>query len=1113
MPASGISVPQRRELMDFKRYVQSVVASYVEKQNRNVIFIKHYNTLDISKEEILACVTDTKDEVFLYHEYINNDMHEAFAPFLDWIRYCYNAYYKSKMSIETFLMECHVYPVQIEPLAGIIRNNVCTRKEDVLYFEIGYETERMITNLIGILDYISKQHHLILILSKFHLAPFGSIKLLRKIMSQNLDIHAIVMYNDEFNIAAYKKSNWDSLLQEADAQNLQLEWGSMDSEKTIDMQDEFWFDKSKKDVYLTKLTNMYNTFALEDAYYYMSDIMYRLDEKTGHFTSEEKILFMQLSALIDMSVKNVNQALVVCSKMTDLCRNKTENEYLKYMFYYIFARANMVLTKTDKVIEYCNQCVKYAEIMEDDVLITKAEILKLASYLGMCNDIFEYDFNYKVSMEMVEKLKTHGFKNFLAYLYVFGFENEPEVMKEIANGRREPYYFTLGVQMGKGIENDNLLMNAYMKNIILYSRFGYHTYVREMYKKRLSVLKRPNPMREAHMFAGLGYNSIILEDYEKAHVYLTKSICTLTELEIPDDIMNSLYNLAMNYFVAEVYQNTIETIDLILKMLKELGYTSIRACSTTKLYCMMGISCYYQEEYYNSYYYLSKTEVIAEQMLKVLEKEITGVWDEDLLLYHLLKAMLYSYEERSELCMREFDQCDHYMKLATGSGFLVMPIYAVEKAKFLRNENKNDEADAVLLKAIKYCEREGLKRKKKKLEFFLKLGIKQKVPFLTKNELLSVSDMMRSAKQTATQNKLEKREKDIKFLTVLQEAISRENMTREELFENFSAILKNNYNLDQITVVRRRDGDEFCYSSGDRSDLSAEDIAGCFEFFRSYRHAFLTNRVDKNFVQFFPVMEPFDKERIMTMIGIPVFEETGTQTIFLGCNDIKRRTVSNRIPMNSEDLRILKFAFSQYCEMMRRIDNRQMIEKMNHQLEQSAITDHLTGITNRNGFSRQLDIICSQKKKSDNVILYLDLDNFKYYNDTFGHEIGDLVLVCFAEMFKRMTEGKGLAVRYGGDEFIILLFNQRENDGVKFAEHIYDEIKGGLEDEISEKLNRKIDIPDNKKISCSIGISTFQSGSRDDVECALNHADEMLYYVKRNGKSKFQLYDPKYVGK
>lgn len=69
--------------MDFKTYVQSVVAAYVEKQNQNVMFIKHYNTLDISKEEILACVKDTRDEVFLYHEYAMNDMHEAYAPFLN----------------------------------------------------------------------------------------------------------------------------------------------------------------------------------------------------------------------------------------------------------------------------------------------------------------------------------------------------------------------------------------------------------------------------------------------------------------------------------------------------------------------------------------------------------------------------------------------------------------------------------------------------------------------------------------------------------------------------------------------------------------------------------------------------------------------------------------------------------------------------------------------------------------------------------------------------------------------------------------------------------------------------------------------------------------------
>ena len=86
--------------MDYKTYVQNVVASYIEKKDRNVIFIKHYNTLSISRDEILASVTQTEDEVFLYHEYKAADMHEAYAPFLDWIRTCYDLYYKDKMTAE-----------------------------------------------------------------------------------------------------------------------------------------------------------------------------------------------------------------------------------------------------------------------------------------------------------------------------------------------------------------------------------------------------------------------------------------------------------------------------------------------------------------------------------------------------------------------------------------------------------------------------------------------------------------------------------------------------------------------------------------------------------------------------------------------------------------------------------------------------------------------------------------------------------------------------------------------------------------------------------------------------------------------------------------------------
>ena len=129
--------------MNFKTYVQSVVASYVDKQNSNVIFIKHYNTLDITKNEILADVDETSGKVFLYHEYEMHEMHSTFAPFLQWIRQCYDTYYKGKMTVEYFLRQCNVYSMHIEPLAGFIRNGQCTRTEDVLHFEIQYEAYRM----------------------------------------------------------------------------------------------------------------------------------------------------------------------------------------------------------------------------------------------------------------------------------------------------------------------------------------------------------------------------------------------------------------------------------------------------------------------------------------------------------------------------------------------------------------------------------------------------------------------------------------------------------------------------------------------------------------------------------------------------------------------------------------------------------------------------------------------------------------------------------------------------------------------------------------------------------------------------------------------------------
>ncbi len=1091
--------------MEFKNYVQEVTATFLEKQNRRAIFIKHYNTLHISMEEMLTYVKNREDRVYLYHEYAMNSMHSAYEPFLEWIGECYVKFYREQMTPEEFLTACEVYPMHIEPLAGFLRDGRCRRTEDVLYFEIAYETARMMESLISIYSYICKEHTLVFLLSKFHLAPCATIRLLRELLCEKVDFYAIVMYNDEFFIADYRKASWNELMEDVVRQHFQLEWGRLDSERTIDMQDELWVDKLKLKEYVLLLENMYHTFALRDAFYYANDIMYKLDRKMIRISPEDQVELMMLAARIQTGIGQFSQTLVTCDRMAVLNRGQRNDAYVEYQYYYIAGRARMHLAQMDNERHDLQKCVELAEKLGDELLKYKAEVLRWIGDSGLWKGIFDHDFRYSRDTKLVEKTRQFGFDNFLAYLYVFGFENDRESIRAIANEEIEPVHFNMGIEIGERLGNESFLMMAYMKNIIMYSEEGYHLYVRKMYQRRLSVLRKPNPVRRAHMLAGMGYNSIILEEHEQASVYLVQSIQGLVDLDQPDDIMDSLYNLAMNYFVVESYDNVIEVLNLVLKMLSELGLQAIKVCNTSKLYGMLAISYYYQEEYYYSYYYLSKIEVLIERLLRGTSGLSDTMWREDLLLYHLVKGMLYCYEEQWESCQPEMDEVRRYMSSVTGDLFYIYPLYAMEQAVIYWRQGLDAEAGRILQEAVDYCEREGMHRRMDELKHFMETREHRKNQLGIRIDELPVAKILQVTKQAGIQAKLKKRENDIDFIAALQETISRENLTTDELFQDFSAVLKSAYHLDDIMILRR-EGEEqkvFCNHPGLEPDRDAKEEI--FAFFRDYGQPFLTNYIDKNFMMFLPIMRYFDMERMVSMIGIPMLEQPGVQMIFLASVNVQEDFVRNRELLNSDDFRILKFAFSQFCETMTRILGRQTIERMNKELEQSAITDHLTGIFNRNGFSMQMDAICEDRSGASNVLLYLDLDNFKFYNDTYGHDIGDLVLVSFAKLFRKLTKDRGFAVRYGGDEFILLLQNGCSKDGAGLADQIYAAISGGFQEEIRKRLNEEITIPENRMISCSIGITEFKSGSREALEEALNRADQALYYIKKNGKSRYMI--------
>ena len=145
-------------------------------------------------------------------------------------------------------------------------------------------------------------------------------------------------------------------------------------------------------------------------------------------------------------------------------------------------------------------------------------------------------------------------------------------------------------------------------------------------------------------------------------------------------------------------------------------------------------------------------------------------------------------------------------------------------------------------------------------------------------------------------------------------------------------------------------------------------------------------------------------------------------------------------------------------------------------------------------------------------MLFIDLDNFKYYNDTFGHDIGDFILKSIANLLKESASDKGFAVRFGGDEFLIILKNVNADYSQQIAKTVLSSIleKRGYVEDISQLIHKTATIPDSKNVSASIGIAIAKDvRSHDDIAIALKQADSTLYQIKHTTKSDFKLATPK----
>jgi len=171
------------------------------------------------------------------------------------------------------------------------------------------------------------------------------------------------------------------------------------------------------------------------------------------------------------------------------------------------------------------------------------------------------------------------------------------------------------------------------------------------------------------------------------------------------------------------------------------------------------------------------------------------------------------------------------------------------------------------------------------------------------------------------------------------------------------------------------------------------------------------------------------------------------------------------------------------------------LRKQVEDASREAQTDALTGIGNRKSFDMQLKR-CMQEAMEQGTevcLLLMDIDHFKSFNDTYGHQFGDLVLKLVSKSMVEGIKGRDQAARYGGEEFAILLPDTDLNDAAVVAEHLRETIG-----------NRAITNRDTRQnfgvVTISVGVSAYRLGEPPYV--FIERADAALYRAKQNGRNR-----------
>lgn len=165
-----------------------------------------------------------------------------------------------------------------------------------------------------------------------------------------------------------------------------------------------------------------------------------------------------------------------------------------------------------------------------------------------------------------------------------------------------------------------------------------------------------------------------------------------------------------------------------------------------------------------------------------------------------------------------------------------------------------------------------------------------------------------------------------------------------------------------------------------------------------------------------------------------------------------------------------------------------------HDLEQMASTDPLTGLLNRRAAMQRMEAVTSERRSGHhNAVMFVDLDQFKHINDTYGHDTGDMVLKTQSSRITSLIRDTDFAARVGGDELLVVLTGlNAQSDALRLAERI------------RIRCSEPVNVGGGLEVATTLSIGLAFSRDHESVRQLMSRADRALYRAKTAGRNNVQ---------